>query len=398
MKARAPDRRLESTEAEWARWRARVGRAALLLATILPLACGESPEPAGPADGVVFGLIAPFSIHRPAIDGAILAVDEINDAGGLELDGRREKVVLRVEDNENRPETSVSKALKLVNIDRAAVLLGMPRSHNAIPVARVAEQHGVPLISTMSTHPETTAGKRFVFRLAFLDSLQGKVLADFAFDDLGARRAAALVDVAGPYSSHLAEVFREAFESRGGEVVAFETFTVDQLEVTEKLRHVGRSGAEILFMPNYTNFVEVHVAEARRLGLTATFLGGDTWTWLDPIEHPAARGAYFCDFWAPDLASDRVQSFIERYRQLFGIPPSASAALYYDAVAMTAEAIRLAGSAEPDAIRAALGDMGPYQGVTGTIDFRGSGDPLRSVFIRRIEEDGEVRLYREIRP
>ncbi len=172
---------------------------------------------------------------------AILAADEINAAGGIMVGGSRRRLRLIVEDSEGGPESAVGGALKLINRDRAAALVGLPRSSHAIPVARFAEQHRVPLISTMSTHPETTAGKRWSFRLAFLDTRQVQILAEVAFDDLGARRAAALVHVASAYSDHLGQLFDQEFRRRGGRMVAYETFTEDQLAVEEELRRIKDS-------------------------------------------------------------------------------------------------------------------------------------------------------------
>jgi branched-chain amino acid transport system substrate-binding protein len=373
----------------------RVVTASLALTLALLAGCAD---PRDRQAGVVFGLIASLERNPSVADGAVLAADQVNAAGGIAVGGRRETIELVVADSANRPESAVSAALTLINRDRAVVLLGLPRSHNAIPVAKIAEQHGIPLISTMSTHPETTAGKRYVFRLAFVDSLQGRVLADFALRGLGGRRAAALVDAASAYSANLGEVFRRAFEERGGELVAFETFTEDDVEAVEQLRRIEESGAEILFLPNYARSVKLQTREARGLGITATFLGSDAWNNEDLRGHPEIRGSYFSDVWAPDRGDPTSRAFVEAYRRRFGAPPSTGAALSYDAVSLIAEAIRSAGGTDPESIRRGLAAMSEFRGVTGIVSFHGSGDPLRNVFIKRIEDDGEIRLYEEIEP
>ncbi len=370
-----------------------------LLAAGHLLGCGQGADrPADRSGRIVLGLIASFERNRPAVDGAVLAADEINAAGGIEIGGEAHSIELIVEDSLSQPEAAVSKALKLINRDRAVALIGVPRSYNAIPVARIAEARGIPLITTMSTNPEVTAGKSYVFRLAFLDAFQGRVLADFAFGDLGVRRAAVLFNSVGPYNTYLSEVFSQAFRDRGGQVVAFETFTEDDLEIAEQLQRINDRGAEILFMPNTAGLVQLHVRAARRSGFAGTFLGGDTWSHgIDPTSDPEFHGAYFSDFWAPDQASERAAAFIDGYRRAFGTAPTASAALSYDAVSMIARAIA-GGGAESDAIRAALAGLSSFQGVSGTIGFRGSGDPARSIFIRRFDDDGQIRLHKEISP
>ncbi|MCP3959490.1 MAG: ABC transporter substrate-binding protein [bacterium] len=349
-------------------------------------------------DHIIIGVIAPLARNLPVAEGATLAADEINAAGGIDVGGRRQRIRLLVGDTESRPETAVSKALELISRDRAVALVGLPRSHSAIPVARLAEQQRVPLISTMSTHPETTAGKRYVFRLAFLNALQGRVLADFAFHDLGARRAAILVDAAGAYSSDLAKVFERVFQEHGGQVVAHEVFTEDDLVVARQLRTIKDSDADILFMPQHAEIVTLHGREARRLGIAATLLGSDTWSGIDSRDHPAFNDSYFSDFWAPDSADEKARGFITAYRRAFDADPLASAALSYDAVSLIAEAIRVRGGADSESITAGIASLGSFHGVSGTIDFRGSGDPVRSVFIRKVGGDGQIRLFKEVSP
>ncbi len=367
----------------------------LMLASGLLFACGGSEKA---ADKIIVGVLAPFDRNYGVVEGAILAIEELNAAGGIVLDGRKRTFELITEDTENRPEMALSKALKLINRDRAAVLVGLPRSHTAIPVARIAERNGVPLISTNSTHPETTAGKRYVFRMSFLDDFQGRALAEHAYHDLGVRRVAALIDAAGVYSSHIQDIFGRAFEALGGEVVAVESFTEDNLVVTEQLLRIKAAGAEALFMPNFSEFVAYHVRQARRLGVTATFLGADTWSnEIDPQDCPEIIGSYFIDIWAPSRAEKATRTFIANYRLRFGADPVASAALTYDAVSMIAQAIRDRGAADPGSIRAGLTHL-EHEGVSGRIAFRGSGDPERSVFIRKIGEGGKKILHKEIRP
>ncbi len=371
----------------------------LLLCLVLGAAvaagsCGDREAP----EEIVVGLIAPLTSSAPARDGAVLAADEINAGGGIAIDGARRRLRLVVEDSEEGPESAVSGALKLINRDRAVALVGLPRSYSAIPVARLAEQYGVPLVSTMSTHPETTAGKRYVFRMAFLNALQGKALADFAFDDLGARRVAALVQAASTYSVDLGEVFGREIQQRGAELVAHETFTEDRMEVTRQLGRIKESGADLLFLPNFSRMVAEHARAARGSGITATFLGGDSWgIGLDLYSEPAIRGSYFSDFWAPDQAGEATRSFIAEYERRFGATPTAIAALSYDAISLVAEALRR-GGADREGLRASLAGLEDFHGVSGTVGFSGSGDPARSIFIRKVEEDGQIRLYREIAP
>ncbi len=347
---------------------------------------------------IVVGVITTYSRNIATLEGARLAADEINAAGGVDVGTGRARLSVLFEDDETRPETAVSKALLLINRKGAVALVGLPMSMNAIPVARVAEQSGVPMISTLSTHPETTLGKQYAFRMTFLNSFQAREMARFAVEELGIRKAAILTNAASEYSTHLAEAFRECFPRLGGEVVAFQTFIDDESfdDVDAQLLEIRESGAEALFMPYHSKAARRHMLKARDLGVEAVFLGSDTWNTIALGDEPLVGNSYFIDVWAPDLPSERATVFAERYRRTFGSEPTTSAALAYDAVMMLAEAIRQQQKADPASIRTGLASLATFEGVTGAITFEGSGDPKRSAVIRKIHDDGSLRFYRQI--
>ncbi len=158
------------------------------------------------------------------------------------------KLIVKAYDD--RPDSATSVARALVNQSQIHVLIGPQLSRHAIPVAIVAEDAEIPMVSPMSSSPGTTAGRRFVFRLAALDDVQGRAMGEFAADDLAARRAAVLYDISTDYSRSLAEWFRRAFESGGGKVVAVESFTRDEpLEYRESLDRIAAASPDVLVPP-----------------------------------------------------------------------------------------------------------------------------------------------------
>lgn len=364
-----------------------------LLITACLIGCASPPDPE-----ITIGVIAPLARNPATFDGAKLAAAEINAGGGLPVGDRKRKIRLLLEDSEHRPETAVSKALRLINREGAVALVGVPMSANAIPVSEIAERHRIPLVSTMSSHPQTTAGKSYAFRLATLDSVQGRVMAQFAYHELAARRAAAFVDAASTYGVHLAEAFTQAFRDTGGQIVSFETYTEEDTDVAPPLRRIKDTRPDVLFLPGYSQAVCAHMKQARELGIEAVFLGGDTWNLIVSGEVPATVGAYFSDVWAPDYPSDKAAAFIASYRRAFGATPTTSAALAYDSIAIVAEAIRRKGQADPEAIAGGLAAIDHFEGVSGNISFHGSGDPVRSVLIRRIGGNGTPVFFKELKP
>jgi branched-chain amino acid transport system substrate-binding protein len=194
----------------------------------------------------------------------------------LDVGRRKLKVMLLVEDDQDRAELAARAAQKLINQDKVAALVGPSLSRNAIPVADVAEGARIPMISPNSTNPATTAGKKYAFRVDFIDPFQGRVIARFARDELHAQTAAVLYDVASAYNKGIAEVFRQVFAEAGGQVVAFESYTTDaRTNLAAQLGRVRASAPQLVFLPNYADEIPIQVEQARQAGIGATLLGSD---------------------------------------------------------------------------------------------------------------------------
>ncbi len=331
---------------------------------------------------------------------ANLAVEEVNDAGGLEIGGDQHQVVLIAEYTENTPEETSRAALRMINQENVVALIGPNNSRNAIPAARVAENARIPMISPESTHPTTTAGNQYVFRIAYTDPFQGRVLARFAIEELRAPRAAVLYDVADTYSRGVAAVFKEVFEAAGGQVVAYESHVTGDQDFRVQLARIRNRRPGVLLLPNPDSAVVTQARQARRLGIDATLLGCDAWTPQALAHHPELEGALVTQNWHVDAApaSPEARAFVAAYRRIYHRDPSGGPALTYDAVRLVVQAIRNAGRAEPVAIRDALSRIENYRGVTGVITYRGmGGDPPRPAVIVRIQ-GGKVIFHKRVDP
>jgi len=204
------------------------------------------------------GLIAELTGDMPAVgasckNAAEMAVKEINDAGGLQVGKKKMKLQLVVEDNAGKADQSAAAAQKLITQDEVVAIIGPNASRYAIPAAEVAESSETILITPWSTNPKTTLDattnkpKKYVFRAAFIDPFQGKVLAKFARDDMKAKTAAVLYDVASDYNKGIAEVFKESFEKLGGKIVAFETYTTNDKDFSAQLTKIKDTKPDVIF-------------------------------------------------------------------------------------------------------------------------------------------------------
>ncbi|HUK11765.1 MAG TPA: ABC transporter substrate-binding protein [Thermoanaerobaculaceae bacterium] len=391
--------------------RYRIGPAVALLAAAalaLPLlSCGGAHDSAA----IRIGVVAEITGDMPAAgasckSGAELAVEEVNRAGGLEVGGKKLPVELFIEDNAGRADQSAAAAQKLITQQEVVAIVGPNPSRYAIPASEVAESSHVVMIAPWSTNPKTTLDartgkpKRYVFRSCFIDPFQGRVVANFALQNLKARRAAALYDVASEYNKGIAEIFKQVFEANGGQVVAFETYTTGDKDFSAQLTKIKAAQPDVIFLPNYYSEVPLQIQQAHRLGITTPFLGSDSWGSAEILNlcGKDCDGYYFSTHFAADMATPVAKRFIAAFRTKFGHTPDDLAALTYDAFGLLWQALHTAGKVDRQAVRDALATISNYDGVTGTMRFNeGSGDPIKSAVIVQIK-DGKFVWFANANP
>jgi branched-chain amino acid transport system substrate-binding protein len=308
-------------------------------------------------------------------------------------------LTLFIEDNEDKPESAAAVAKKLISQDNVLAIIGPNASGNAIPAARICEDAKVIMISPWSTNPKTTEHLKYVFRACFLDDFQGEVMAKFARDNLKAKTAAVLYDVASEYNKGIAEFFKKSFEKLGGQVVAFESYTKDDKDFSSQLTKIKAANPDVLFLPNYYNEVPLQAQQARRLGITCSFIGSDSWgsSELLTLGGKDLEGGFFSTHYAPDIATPKAHTFIKDYEAKYGKKPDDVAALTYDSGQLLLSAIAKAGSLDRQKVRDALANISEFEGVTGTMKFSGTGDPVKSAVIIQIK-DGKFKYFASVSP
>lgn len=357
------------------------------------------------ADGeIVIGLNVELTgsipvVGQSSVRGAQLAVQEVNSAGGLEVGGKRYTINLVIEDNQDVAPSAAAAATKLITQDNVLALVGPNASRMAIPAAIVANNLRTPMVSPWSTAVETTQNRPYVFRAAFIDDFQGEVVATFAREQLGARTAAVLFDIASDYNKGIAEIFRDRFTAAGGRVVAFESYTTGDRDFSSQLTNIRQANPDVLFLPNYYSEVPLQVQQARRLGYTGHIVGSDSWgnEEIIALGGDLMEGLFFSTHYAPDIATTAAQNFIRAYQARYGSAPDDVAALTYDSFGLLFQAIQNAGRLDREAVREALAQISNYEGVTGNMTFTGTGDPIKSAVFIQIK-DGKFTYYDSIAP
>ncbi len=370
---------------------------------ILLAGCGRpsvpvpAPEPSPtpvPVNAIPVGAILPLSgsqsgFGEATVEGIHLAVARINAEGGIE--GR--PVHLLIRDTNSKPEEAAALVRRLVEENHVAAVIGDVTSEASLAAAPVAAELGVPMISPGATHPDVTIAGSGIFRVCFVDPFQCRVMSKFA-SSIGVTRAAILFDSADPYSTVLAGSFEEDFLARGGTISAKESVPANG-PLAPVLEKIKAAQPEVIFLPLYYAQAAGIIKQARPLGLDQPFIGTDGWESPEFLKMggKALDNTYFASHFSAGEPSERTQAFVAAFKEKFGHPPLALAALGYDAVNFLAQGIRRAGGTEAGALIQALSETAGFEGVTGNITLDEDRNPTKPAIVVRV--DGGTFQYLE---
>jgi branched-chain amino acid transport system substrate-binding protein len=362
---------------------------------------------------IKIGINAPMTGDIPKVGegtkfAAQMWLEDIKAAGGITVGEKKYPVELVIEDNESKAESAVKVQTKMITEDEVLVIVGPQSSKQAIPAGEVANNYKTPMISPWSTNPDTTKDRPFVFRGCFLDPFQGPVLANFIKEEFGFTKAAVLYDVASDYPKGLAEFFKGAWEKLNGpgSVVAFESFTTKDADFSSQLTKIIKSGAQVLFTPQYYNEVALIVQQAHELGWKNPIVGSDSWGSAETVQlcGKDCYGLFFSTHYAAAGAKGATKAFIDRYNKKYGYVPDDVAALTWDSLGIVQTAIqsmsKITGNIEKDrkSVRDAMAKVKEFNGITGKMNFTEDGDPIKCAVIVRISDKGEYEFYKSVCP
>ena len=358
-------------------------RVAAAITIVCAAACRR---PTGPSTipigfyGSLTGTTATFG--QSGQNGAVLAVEEANTAGGL----LGKKLSLISEDDRAEPAEAASAVTKLISQDHVVALIGEAASSRTLAAAPIAQAARVPMITPTSTNPKVTEVGNYVFRACFTDDFQGRILARFARENLRAATAAILLDVKNDYSIGLADAFRREFTSLGGRIVAEQRYAEGDGDFSPQLTQIRPTGPDVLFVPGYYGEAGLIARQKKTLGVGGTLLGGDGWDSprLVEIGGEAIDGAYFGNHYSSDDPDPDVARFVSAYKGRFGLVPDSIAALSYDSARLLFDAMRRAGSTDGPRVAAQLSSTRSFRGVGGTLSMDAHRNPVKSVVILRV--------------
>jgi branched-chain amino acid transport system substrate-binding protein len=261
----------------------------------------------------------------------------------------------------------------------------------------VAQDAGIPMISSLSTNPDVTKIGGYIFRICFTDDFQGKVIARFARYDLKASTAVIFVDVTSDYSLKLSEIFRQDFEQLGGRVLLELEYKLKQLQFGEEIEKAAKAAADLIFIPGHdeSGLIAKKLQDA---GTSSIFMGGDGWStavFLKKGGSELKRG-YYSTHWSAHLDTEQSRAFVKKYK-IDSEDPDDNVALGYDAMMLLADAIKRAGTVDRKRIRDAIANTQSFKGVTGAIRFNENGDPIKSAVLMEIM-NGQPHYLKTLKP
>ena len=342
--------------------------------------------------------------------GVYLPITGGNAIGGqLELDGVKlahqqyptvdgKKIELVVVDNKSDKVESANAVKSLIEKDKVRAIIGTYGSSLAMAGGEVAEKAGIPMVGTSCTNPLVTQGKKYVFRVCFIDPFQGAGAADYALKELKAKSAAMLIEVTEDYSVGLGNFFKQNFTKNGGKIVSVMNYQKGDQDFTAQLTEIISKNPDVLYIP--ANFAEgaIIMRQARELGAKFSILGGDAMDNPEMVKigGESVEGFSYTSFaYSPNmpekLMSPIQKQFTAQWRKAFpGKDPAALTGCGYDAYLLIYNAIKNAKSTDPEKITAAIASTKDMPGVTGTTTINKTHDAEKSVGIIKIENGRQV--------
>lgn len=297
---------------------------------------GEETEPAeneGNANAVKVGITAPLtgnaSIYGMAVkQGAEIAVEEVNELGGVQFE-------FKAEDDANDAEKAVNAYNALKDWGMQVSLC----STTSTPATATAAEHGNDRLFGLTpsgSAPSVTEGKDNVYQMCFSDPGQGTASAEYIAEQKLGEKIAVIYKNDDVYSAGVYEKFAAEAERLNLNIVETQTFTTDsQNDFSVQLNAAKKAGADLLFMPVYYDAASLILQQADGMGFAPKFFGVDGMDGLltlSGFDKSLAEGVMLLTPFSADAEDERTQNFVNKYKEKYGEVPNQFAADAYDCI------------------------------------------------------------------
>ena len=335
--------------------------------------------------GGSFALTGPIpTLGLDIRQGAELAIDDLNAAGGLE--GFMFELVAEDGACDGTQGTNVGN--KFASDGTIVAVTGGTCSGETFGLMPILQEARIPFVSPSATNPDITSPNcDLCNRVALSDALQGATDASFVFTDLGLTRVAAVHDNSD-YGKGVAEVFRNSITALGAELTGFEGVQVGDTDFRAMLARVGAGGPQAIFFGGYATeagLIAQQMTETPGLDETVFMSvdGAFTQQYLQAAGI-AAEGTYI-SLLAGDDSEELNAEFDANYIEKYGVSPDELGAFHsqsYDSVMLIAAAIASVASVDGggnlvidrEALISAIRSVDAFDGLTGAIKCDGIGE------------------------
>jgi branched-chain amino acid transport system substrate-binding protein len=341
---------------------------------------------AAAADPVVIGAYMPMTGNVAAFGQMCWGGIEVAKKMEPEVLGRPVEIMLA--DTKSDKVESANAVSRLIEKDKVVAILGETISGNTIAGSDHAERSKIPMISPTATNPIVTQGKKYVFRVCFIDTDQGLIGAKLARERLNAKTAALIFDISQDYCVGLANFFKKDFTSSGGKIVSETKFKSGDRDFTPQLSTIKGHNPDVIYAPIYYTELALIAKQAREMGITSPIVAGDGAQAPELIDlgGNAVEGIYFSAHFHEDMVeTERGKKFVELYKKEKGKDLDSFTAMGADAYFVTIDAIRRAGNTEPQKIRDSLVQTKDFEGVSGKISMKPDGNAIKSIVINQVK-------------
>lgn len=295
-----------------------------------------------------------------------MIVDDMNAKGGV----LGKKIELLVEDGACNPAQSVNAAEKLVTRDKVVALLGAFCSTSTAAMMEVAKKHKIPHITGISTAAQLTEqGNPYFFRAVATTPMLGNAFGGVLPAAVKAKRFAFLV-LNDDWGRSMVASYPKAIEKAGGEIVATEFFQQSDLQFLSQITKVKAANPDAIVLAANTQQAAALSKQIRELGVTVPLIGEGSWTSDSYLKlaGPSSDGVYGLVEYVYTIKNPINDAFVKEFQAKLKENPTKFAGAAHNAIHIMVDAIKRAGAADPEKIRAAL-EKTDYNGLVGNIKF-----------------------------
>lgn len=367
-------------------------------------AAPSSGEKAGAT--LKIGVVSPMSgpgatAGKYIVNGVKLIEEKLKAEGGLLVGDTRYPIEFLYEDNEAKEEATTNVYQKLINQDNVIAIVGPDMSKAILAAGPIAQSAGVVAVGTFTTNEAVTKVGDYIFRACFIDPFQGRAAAKYAWET-GFKKAGVIYNNADAYSKGLYENFELAFKELGGEVVEVQAYSGSDIkDYNVQLTKIKAANPDVIFIPNMFTEIPLQVRQARELGITVPFIGGDS---MDAPEvaqlagFENIKGTAYVSAFSPDNPDPVAQEFVKAFNDAYAMNPNSNAVLAYEATMMVLESIKTAATVDRKGVRDAMASLKDLHLPSGIITVGPDRNPIKGAAILMYNAEGVPEFVANINP